>query len=431
MLKTNKILFDKLNKSGVRYVVYKGVSHLEQDLNGMRGDIDLLVEACDFEAFHDIVFCMGYKVVRKTGENRFYAKLDLESGLISLLDVVTSIPLGKKPFKYMGLPVRVSDFTVRRDIVNSQVAILCSSDDTKLSFLISCSENTLSEGHVSELNNLSLNIASSNRLEVIFLEIFGRNYKDEFLTKSASEIECQFHSSSYQALTIHKAELYRSKLSLVFRGYNKLLKLIGFPLYRVRKRGRLIAFVGVDGAGKSSVIEGFEKSPYFQMLAIKSIYFGNNNYWIPSLNKLAVKVKCKLGLRLLSIFTRIDRQLRIFVALYYMSLGRDVLADRYYYDDLYTRQCNAEKGKGMKSRVISGLRIMTSVKMVFIPDKTFFLDVSPRVSYKRKQDYSYEKLEKTVQGYRKLMVGRKEVIVINADEPLKVVSQTILNEIIS
>ena len=58
-----------------------------------------------------------------------------------------------------------------------------------------------------------------------------------------------------------------------------------YPSNKIRNRGFLVAFVGVDGAGKSSTVEYIENLEFFKNTGIKRVYFGNNEYWIPGLQR--------------------------------------------------------------------------------------------------------------------------------------------------
>ena len=44
MLEINKKLFNNLNEDNINYLVYKGLSHLEDDLNGKRGIFNALAK---------------------------------------------------------------------------------------------------------------------------------------------------------------------------------------------------------------------------------------------------------------------------------------------------------------------------------------------------------------------------------------------------
>ena len=51
MLEIYKNLFDQLNNSKIAYSVYKSLNHLDEDLNGIRGDIDILLNEKELSGF--------------------------------------------------------------------------------------------------------------------------------------------------------------------------------------------------------------------------------------------------------------------------------------------------------------------------------------------------------------------------------------------
>ncbi|MFC1857853.1 dTMP kinase [Thermodesulfobacteriota bacterium] len=427
MLVIYKLLFDKLNESNVRYFIYKGIEHLNEDLSGKRGDVDLFVDSTQNSLFENVVSVIGYKKVRKAGASHFYYGLDIDSGMPSLLDVANCIPLGTKPYKYIDLQINYADLNVVDDPVYSSVKVLAQEDYLKLKYLIRISSDRLSNSDTDGLVNIRFNNLPKSALDKVYYGIFGDDFLCEIKNKSPEEIMLRFQSQFRYILKIRRSEYLKKRFSLYYRVFQKILLIAGVPRYRLQKKGRLIAFVGVDGAGKSSIIKRIEEMAYFKSLSVKTMYFGNNQYWIPILSQVARKVNNKRLLRFISVFTRIDRQLRIFIALYYIFLGRDILADRYYYDDLYTRQANTDaQARGMKKWFHNKLRTITSVRMLYTPDLTIFLNVSPDVSFSRKQDYNYEKLVNTITGYRKILIDRKEVVTVNADKPLDQVFRTVL-----
>ena len=221
-----------------------------------------------------------------------------------------------------------------------------------------------------------------------------------------------------------------ASIPLVCKVLVKIKLLMGFPFFKKRRFGRLIAFVGVDGAGKTTVTSRIEEMEYFKSLSLKTMYFGNNDYWIPGLKYLITLSDFRLVGIPVSLLARVDRQLRVFIAFFYMLQGRDVLADRYYYDDLYTLAFNKNTDKPRLLDKLKWFLMQTlSVRMIYTPDKTIFMDVSPQVAFSRKQDYSYEKLEKTIAGYRALLSNRVEVVRIDSDEALELVITKTLKEV--
>ncbi|MFT7625379.1 MAG: thymidylate kinase, partial [Myxococcota bacterium] len=208
---------------------------------------------------------------------------------------------------------------------------------------------------------------------------------------------------------------------------------LGVPRYRIRGGGKLVAFVGVDGSGKSSNVEFVQNLTFFELTGVRRTYFGNNEYWIPGLAEGGIRFKDhRLASTLFSVLRRIDRQARLGFAMYYMSLGNLVLADRYYYDDLYGEQRHRELGRTPEKR--GHLRRLfgeaTKVRMLRTPDLTLFMNVSPEVAYTRKQDFSYEVMLEANSGYRRLMAGRDETVSIDSDQSQEDVRKDVLRALV-
>lgn len=190
----------------------------------------------------------------------------------------------------------------------------------------------------------------------------------------------------------------------------------------------MVAFIGVDGAGKTSNIDYISQLDFFQKTGIKKLYFGNNNYWIPFLDSALKKFdKTPLLKQFLFIISQFDKQMRVFWAFFLIYNGNIVLADRYFYDqDIYEAHLEPQKKNIIKKWVWEAIK----PKMLKKPDITIFLDVSSDVAYSRKQDYSFEKLTRVNQAYKDYMQTVKHAAFIDADQNTQKVRQNIIDLLI-
>ena len=357
MLDIYKKLFDDLNEKEILYCVYKGLEHLQEDLNGARGDIDILLSEKDFETFDAIALKHNFFKVQTQEQPYYYMGIDELTHTFVMLDVSVYIQFGPKPYKPYGIHIDMDKISLKK--LFDRVQVLESVD---------------------------------------YIPQVERNPRLEFKQK------------------------YRS----FFRKLKALQIRLNLPAYRIRKKGFLIAFVGVDGAGKSSTVDYIQNLDFFKFTGVKRVYFGSNEYWIPGLMYMLQKeFKNKYIRLLISSLISIDKQLRIIKALYYMHMGNIVLADRYYYDNVIGREMN--KNKPTKKSILRSLyRFVFEVRMYKKPNLTVFLDVSPEVAYARKQDYSYEKMLQVNRAYKDYMYKVDGVKIVDADaEQSKVYAEVI------
>ena len=347
MLDIYKKFFDDLNEKEILYCVYKGLEHLQEDLKGARGDIDILLSEKDFEIFDTIALKNNFFKVKTQEQPYYYMGIDELTHKFVMLDVSTYIQFGSKPYKPYSVHLDMDKISLNK--VFDRVQVL-------------------------ERVDYIPQVEKSARLE------FKQKYRSFF-----------------------------GKLKAIARRLKS-------PSYKIRDKGFLVAFVGVDGAGKSSTVEYIQNLDFFKFTGVKRIYFGSNEYWIPGLRYMLKKEFNNKYMRLLlSSFISIDKQLRIIKALYYIYMGNIVLADRYYYDNEIGREMHKDKPI-KKSTFRSFYRFIFEVRMLKKPDLTVFLDVSPEVAYARKQDYSYEKMLEVNRAYKEYMYKVDGVKIVNADE---------------
>jgi thymidylate kinase len=199
-----------------------------------------------------------------------------------------------------------------------------------------------------------------------------------------------------------------------------------------RRGGLMVAFVGVDGAGKSSVIDALCDDPSLRGAGIKRLYFGSNEYWIPGALWLHGVLKPVPLLKYLPTFLLLaDRQLRLLAALYHRRAGRLVVCDRFYYDDLVMRRLLKTRvdARSASQRVAYRIKAFCRPRMWRHPDLTIFLDVDPDVAYRRKQDYPFALMCETNALYREVMASFAEVVVVNANQPRAEVERAVHDQL--
>jgi thymidylate kinase len=368
-------LFSSLNKNKVKYIVYKGLGHLKEDLNGDNGDLDIYVAPNDYQLARNIVKGLNFKHARSTGYSDVFFGIDEATLRYLQIELVSAIPVGGKPFYKKKLIFSFDNDLIKKHAVFKNVMIY--------------------------------------KYEVILEDFIRGAYKDS--KNGASDIIPGFSSSEYLKKET-AAFLYNHSLMYVRCRLN--------VSQQNRIKGALVVFLGIDGAGKSTISARLSEMPYFKSLSIKRIYFGNNEYWLPGLKKLSRNEYGAVGRLVISGLCAIDRQLRVLKAIYFKSLGCLVIADRFYYDDILTRRSNTVRKNGVAKFILIKF---FSPRMLVRPDKVILLDVDPLRSIARKGEHTKEKLEFVRKFYIEYLANKEYCTIIDANQE----EQNVLKDVVS
>lgn len=370
MLSIYEKMFSALEQVQCKFAVCKGIDHLEEDLKGERGDIDLYVESSDRVKFQEAAHKSGFFLAKNLYmPGDYYFGRDPVTSRVVMLDVEFKLRLGAKPIKPYFLDCGWKD----------------------------------------------LDISKKHGLPIF----------SEGLRKRIEEINSMLVGGTLAESTELHSHIRGQKFSSTVRFFFKRMayfagRITGGAQCRVRSKGMIIAFVGVDGSGKSTIVDSILKDSYYQKTGVKRIYFGGREYWIPGAEKAAELTK---GIPLVRDIFRfvlgLDRQMRLLKAFYYRSKGFLVVGDRYFYDDeIYTkRMSNNLKGGAAKLSQI--VKSVFRPRLIFRPDAAIFLDVSSKVALSRKEEYPLEVMEKVNSEYKAYMSTRREVLTVDADQSLE------------
>lgn len=431
MLEIYKNLFDQLNDSGIAYIVYKSLNHLDEDLNGGRGDIDILLDENDIDSFDSIALNNNFFKVQKKEKPYYYMGIDKVTHKFVMLDVNVQVQFGPKPYKPYNFSIEVDKLSYRMKY--DRVKILDLADYIPLMFIMRVASLSEREQDLIELQELiKVHKIENSYILSILKEKFSLDWnivsQDILKSRSWQELKEKYLTKVIRNSNQNSKLVFKQKFKFLFGKIKGIQRKVKYPSNKIRNRGFLVAFVGVDGAGKSSTVEYIKNLNFFKYTGVKRIYFGSNEYWIPGLLYLLKKEFNNKYIRLiLSTFASIDKQLRIIFALYYMYQGNIVLADRYYFDNEIAREMNKNKNRSMLRKIYGAI---FDVKMLKKPDLTIFLDVSPEVAYKRKQDYSFETMLSVNKAYKDYMYKVAGVKVINADKLQSEVYTDVVNAIL-
>lgn len=417
-------LFNDIEKSKIKYFVYKGLSHLKEDLSLLRnnGDIDIYVANEDLNKIKLILFKRGYNRIQNSKNS--FIKFFWNENLVSKIEIVTKIKLGKEPFKPYFLEIDYKKVSLKKKY---NVIVLDDIDYFPLQFLIRILSKKDKDHSINEITNYYRNSSNKDKgyIGKMISDSFGlentfiKNFVEE---KGWIKNKLNIEKNLKNKLKYNKLRLLKSKIDYRLFNYILLLK----KLLLSKSHGLFVVFQGVDGSGKSSTINFLIENNCLRNFGVKTIYFGSNKYWFPFLNRMiCIKKKPKLLVWIVFVLSNFDRRMRVLKALLLKRLGFIVLGDRYFYDDLI----GYSKGEKSNSKIKQFFRDLIRIRNFHSPDLVFFMDVSPQKGYERKQDYTYEILINNVKAYRDYFYNTKmkNLIVINSDQKQEIVKGKVLS----
>lgn len=417
MLAVYEFFFSSLNKSGCRYFVYKGIEHLSLDLNEGRGDIDLIVHFEDYPIFEDVVRKSGfYKSCVHKGYPAFFISRDSKTGIPVMLDVDTCVRRDwKKPFAitisnsvWDGLDIQFFNRELEIPVLSGADLICLYAYYGKFKSL-----NLLQEQQV--VCNDSFAMIKKSHIAKVLLKDHCSNEAlwgaKQLLDPAKAKHIKQLFRSDFSFFSFHA--LRNSFLRLFVR----IISIVNNePAFRINKNGLIVAFVGVDGSGKSTLVEGLLEDSFFKRTGVKRIYFGGKEYKLSVLDDFIKKhprlFLINLGFRYL---LSLERQSRVLVALFWKYRGYVVLCDRYFYDDLIAqRRERLDLTGGLLRKIALNVKMLFKPKVLVRPDICYFLKVTPELAYSRKQEFSFSKMELVCKEYNEFLSCRDEVTVLDA-----------------
>jgi thymidylate kinase len=447
MLNIAQSLFEEFEVQQLKYCIFKEIQDLEKDLDGENGDVDLLISKNDFTTAEQILNRCGFKKVLPTYFTKgiyFFIGHDTLRDRHLLLHIFTELRLGRKRSK--ELRWAVEEYLIgRSEIQETGVRVIHPTDELYLlAIRILLKDNPKSE----DLERLAVlrNLVSTDKLDPDtdliknqFQKMVGITAEEFFRSgcgdirerlRMRSSIRRFLNDTAMKKIVAAGRILAGNCSHILIKG--KLV--LGFPSYRVRKKGKLVVLQGVDGSGKSTQYDMLRKSSYLRRTGVEFLYGGNNQYTMPGVNALIAAYKANPKKRwflknIMGLLTAIDRRLRMIRAIKAVARGKIVVFDRYFYDDVvsYHWQKRNKTRPGFEMFVLYLLHGWVGYR----PDVTFFLDIDAEDAYKRKQDYAIERVEQMIGLYRDFFRNREEVIRINALDLPESINNKILKKIVS
>jgi thymidylate kinase len=435
-------LIENLRRHNIKYALLR-VDDIE---SLVENELDILVWPAHITEFRAIMHEMNFVCwkSRKFLKKEVYAQFD--GNQLYLVDV--HYALIQNGIQYMDM----DGIFERLNLINDEFAVL-SLEDQLLHYFY---HNILGKHHVQSKHLDSINRLTKCNPNMDYL----KNKIDDPIIYSMFDgfikTPESFHRKNDEVLRtvvlIEKRLLARSYMNVIRVWYRK------FILHKVdRRRGIHFALLGVDGAGKSSLIDALkQKLDQTKGIKFKIVYMGPWGHsrsqvhrWLKSKQITLPKegsensVSSEDGpllnkLRPSSISKMIKRTIKamvyygsVYVELWYryfaeirpsLNEGHIILSDRYIYDLRYI----------YKKRIVKKHKLVRFLvcQLFPSPDKVIFLHNDPDIIFKRKPQLKKAEIELFQNLYKKAL-HKYEPMLLKTDRDPDTLTSEILKEIFS
>lgn len=483
-------VFSLWNKQDISYCSFKSNEHLIEGLVGDT-DLDILIDRNDYDDAVILLKKANYHQVEPVDVGSYpnvvnwYGIDDVTGALIHIhlhFELMTGKPLYKDyclPWKEQFLGNRFLDETTETYCVDPayEYVLLCTRLMVKR--LTKPRKNHISDDIIKELDYLKIRIDENSLRHAIF-DMYGIDDADYFLNSfwNVKDLSDSDFVKLYDCVkkmmkpNQRSSEIYALMRSYLNRGRRKISRIINKRFGRtlpLKKRfinnGLSVAFVGIDGSGKSTVSKEIQKWLDAEF-DVKKYYAGAGDGKKDFLSSIALwtyksiskkktdrptvepepqesgnnqkkGIKCRIKaigscIAYVRILRSNIRHMRDAEKL--SKKGLICLMDRYPQNSLPYMHDGVkikkyDTGKGLIHKyVLEEERLLNSVKDHPF-DIVFRLVVDPETSYKRKPEESLESLKHKAETLKKVKLDAKSVIEIDANRSLEEVLMNIKSDI--
>ena len=476
-------LFETLNLSGVRYCNWKSSIRIPEGLQG-RTDLDLLVDPGDKAAFQEILCRYDLKATRPAPGKAYpgidnYLGFDPSTGRLFHLHVHYQLVLGEQFVKNYHLPIEEAflDETILRHGIKAprpevELVVLCLRALLKYRDRDALKDNLLILRKLGKKGGLPSGITAEIRwllgqtsLDQVEAQLASwRNILPGEAVMNLLHLVCQDKPAGWRLWQ------YRSKVRQALHGFQRRDRLAASLSYfreNWRRKGRIfkpanekkmtfvgggprIAFVGVDGSGKSTVTGRIAKWLTWRA-SVGVFYMGKTRATLPALalqpliklarmahsfsaRRFGVKSlpallthEPKAILENLSALLQGQARLRAYrESCRRAGEGVVVLYDRYPIQTVWVDNntldgprilANPGRISGLHARLARAEAVL--YRQIQPPDHVIFLQVSPATLQHRRPEENGANLTTKANGIGRIKPDGFELTVIKAEQPLE------------
>ena len=257
-----EVFFEKLNSNCIEYCVLRNFEGLPFTVGN--SDLDILVGAKDVHKFYSVIdevlLLTSGKIVVRYGELTPRLCIVCKNG-VEWYGLQIDVHEGILPYKTSSMfPV---NYILKNTCLNNGVRVANYSDSDLLAFF----KEILNNGHCNaEYYEGARDAWSSD--QNYYEELLSLTYSDKFLHDASGLFNGKYDSEKIRLLSIvGRRDLssgLRIKISNLFFNIKKLNRFLHTP-------GFTIAFLGTDGAGKTTIIEKLK--PVLNSAVHNSLYY--------------------------------------------------------------------------------------------------------------------------------------------------------------